>query len=716
MLLSFFKNIASLGVDSKHTNQKNKTIRLINIICMLWYFAFTLVGSMIVSGLISYTEEKFYKGISVNIIGLVLTAVIQYLNKIKKSTLAALGMLFFTAVYFFIVTTYSAPQKFIEFFYILVPIISLVVLDKYIYSWFLLGISIILFHYTFVNLGFYQYNGVLFISPLMIWLFVINFLIVLYFKKLNHNNEKLLELERDKVLSDKIILEKQEAKLRELNEFKSHFFVNLSHEIRTPLTLIQGYANQIDLKASEEINTGKLDIVKAQCKQMQDIINNIMDLSKIESSELQLTSTYINLHPFLEKHFANFQGLFIKKNISFRLNNEVKNTTILIDENLFSKAVNNLLSNALKFTSTGGSVSININSIDNKLIIEIEDNGIGIPEDELEFIFKRFYQVKNDITKSQGSGIGLAFTKSIVDAHHFSIQLKSIYGEGTCFSVLIPTGYTKHTKPNSSSLNEQESTLSNSTQTIDSLLPQKEISKGMQKILLVDDHEPMRLYLKEVLKKYSITQAENGKEALDILKKDNNFDLIITDYMMPVMDGEEFVKQLKQNLYKIPIIVLTARTDNSGKLSMLRLGIDGYLYKPFMEEELLINVSNSLKLYENVKDFDMNNSSSEVKALNIHIDKFNAKITTYINQNITSHLLTVDTIADYMNVSRSTLNRKTKSLLGQTVNQLIIEVRLAKARTLKLEKPLASKKEIAEAVGASNTTHLFNCLKERYGI
>ena len=129
-----------------------------------------------------------------------------------------------------------------------------------------------------------------------------------------------------------------------------------------------------------------------------------------------------------------------------------------------------------------------------------------------------------------------------------------------------------------------------------------------------------------MLKNYSITQAENGKEALEILKEDNSFDLIRTDFMMPVMDGEEFVKHLKQKQNKTPIIVLTARTDSHGKLSMLRLGIDGYLHKPFMEQELLINVHNSLKLYENVKEFDKNNSISEVDALNTHVDKFNTKI------------------------------------------------------------------------------------------
>ena len=712
MLVSFFKEVSNLGVDPKNTNQKNKTIRLINIICVLWYFAFTLVGTLIISGLISYTEEKFYKGISVNIIGLFLVAFIHYLNKIKKPTLAALGMLIFTTAYFFIVTTYSAPQKFIEFFYILIPIISLVFLDKYFYSWLLLAICILLFHYTFTVLGYYQYNGVLFLPPLMIWLFVLNFVIVLYFKKLNRNNERLLELEKDKVISDKINLEKQEAILRELNEFKSHFFVNLSHEIRTPLTLIQGYVNHIDLKAPEELNTEKLDIVKAQCTQMQNIINNIMDLSKIESSELQLGPKHVSLQLFLEKHFADFQGVFQKKGLVFQLNNEAKNTTVLIDQDLFSKALNNLLSNALKFTPTGGTVSINASFINEQLILEIKDTGIGIPKNEKDSIFKRFYQVKNDITKSQGSGIGLAFTKSIVDAHHFSIKLNSVEKQGSSFRVLIPIEYTQ---PYSNSLNEQKTIVVNTSKAIHTL-PQKETSKDIQRILLVDDHEPMRLYLTEVLKNYAITIAENGKIALEILKEDNGFDLIITDYMMPVMDGEEFVKQLKQQELKTPIIVLTARTDNHGKLSMLRLGIDGYLHKPFMEEELLINVQNSLKLHDNIKEFDKNNSVSEVKVLNEQVNKFHTQISSYINENITSHLLTVDTIADYMNISRSTLNRKTKSLLGQTVNQLIIEVRLAKARDLLLDDPTASKKEIAKAVGASNTTYLFNNLKKRYGI
>jgi len=683
-------SILKLGINPKMELTKQKEITLLNMMCLLILISFILIS--LIGFLFDFRLTR-----PLNLIGYLISVFlvfgVYFLQYLQKYTLAKTLFVLSNFISCTIFHLYITPDIEVEFYYIITPLLSIIIFNSKWISLLNLSVGIILFF------EFYNFNSEIEYDRLhFICFFFTLFTIVYFLKNINQQNEAKLK--------------NQQFELRELNKFKSHFFVNLSHEIRTPLTLIQGYTNQIDLKASEEVNTAKLDIVKAQCKQMQDIIDSIMDLSKIESSELQLTPTYINLQTFLEKHFTDFQGVFTKKNIDFQLNNEVENTSILIDQDLFSKAVNNLLSNALKFTDTGGVVSVNANFINKLLILEIKDNGIGIPEDEIEFVYKRFYQVKNDITDSQGSGVGLAFTKSIVDAHHFSIKLNSIYGVGTSFSILIPSEYTKSYNDSSG---EQEPSLPHIAETTDTVLSEKPNLKNRKKILLLEDHEPMRLYLKEVLKKYTITQAENGKEALEILKH-TSFDLIITDYMMPIMDGEEFVNQLKKKQDKTPIIVLTARTDAHGKLSMLRLGIDGYLHKPFMEEELLINVSNSLKLYENVKEFDENNSASEVKALNTHVDKFNTKITSYIDKNITSHLLTVDTIADYMNVSRSTLNRKSKSLLGQTVNQLIVEVRLAKARNLRLENPLATKKEIAQAVGVSNTTYLFNNLKERYGI
>jgi len=604
---------------------------------------------------------------------------------------------------------FFSPGNYFEYYFLLLSPITITLYTKKISSHIALAVGFLCFlapYYIYVVYPPEYINRLIVLETFCIFLVI--HLLVNYFKTNNLKYEALLTLERDKVLSDKTILEGQEAELRKLSEFKSHFFVNLSHEIRTPLTLIQGYANQLNFKTSDKENQQKTDIIKDQCEQMQDIINSIMDLSKMDSNQFQLMSTPSNITSFLEKHVVNFQSIFAKKNITFAFNNHTLNTAITIDKDLFSKAIINLLSNALKFTPVNGSVSINTSTNDEGLKIEVIDSGIGISKEDCGSIFNRFYQVKNDITKSQGSGIGLAFTKSIVNAHNFSIHVKSTFGVGTCFTIYIPNTYIK-TDDTNLEINTTEVYKTPSKEEIKPTFVNKKPN-----ILIVDDHEQMRIYLKKILKNYEITEAENGKEALAILQK-KNFDLILTDYMMPVMDGETLVKQLKHQQNKTPIIVLTARTDQQGKLSMLRLGIDGYLHKPFMEEELILNVKNSISLYKNVIEFDKESTPEELKTINEYADKFNTKITTYINKNINSPLLTVDTIAEYMKVSRSTLNRKVKSILGQTVNQLIQEVRLEKARKLRTKDPFASKKQIAEAVGITNATYLFDKLKARYG-
>ncbi|WP_397363602.1 response regulator [Olleya sp. R77988] len=714
-----YESIISLGTKNSYPNSQNKKIRLLNTYCLIWgqivLFFYSL--EMIV-GLVTETIKQ--RTITFDFFNLnpfftyvfIISSLISilFLNKyfhFKWARFMFISTLIIVNIYASLITT---PGCYIEYYFVLISPIAITLFEKKITSYFFLAISFLCFLTPYY---FYVVYPPDYIDRLIILetacVFLVIHLLLNYFKANNLKFETLLELERDKVLSDKMILEKQESELRELSEFKSHFFINLSHEIRTPLTLIQGYTNQLELKKSDTENTQKVDIIKEQCQQMQNIINNIMDLSKMESKHFKLISTDVEIGSFLEKHFVNFQSLFSKKNIKFTFNNNTLKTTILIDQELFSKAITNLLSNALKFTPTNGTVSINTSFSNEGLKINVIDTGIGIQKEDNQTIFKRFYQVKNDITKSQGSGIGLAFTKSIVNAHEFSIDVESSFGKGSCFSIYIPNIYVKTITDKT--LN---TVITPKTNIIENL-PKVTFKKNNKTILLVEDHKQMRDYLKKILNNYTITEAKNGKEALDIIK-DNSFDLILTDYMMPVMDGESLVKQLKKEQNKTPIIVLTARSDQQGKLSMLRLGIDGYLQKPFMEEELLMNVKNSISLYKNVKEFDKVNTPEEVKNLNVYADKFNTKITTYINNNINSPLLTVDNIAEYMAVSRSTLNRKVKSILGQTVNQLIQEARLEKARNLRAEDPFATKKQIAEAVGITNTTYLFEKLKERYGI
>lgn len=717
-----YESVISLGTQVRHATNLNKRIRLLNTFCLIWihlilffYSIEMLVGLLLESindPVISFSffEAKSFFTLFIIVNLLVLVLFTNKHHHFKWARLLFISVFMISSTLEALMTT---PGHYMEYYLLLSSPIAQVLFTKKSSSYFVLAISFLLFltpYYFYVVYPTDYVDRLLVLETLCVFL-VIN-LLVSYFKDSNLKSENLLALERDKVLSDKMILEEQEAELRELNEFKSHFFVNLSHEIRTPLTLIQGYTNQLNFKASDTENQQKTAIIKDQCLQMQNIINSIMDLSKMDSNEFQLHSMPIDVHSFLEKHFINFQSLFAKKNIDFTFNNKTLKTTILIDEDLFSKAITNLLSNALKFTPNNGSVAINTSFNNEGLTINVIDSGIGISNDESEAIFKRFYQVKNDITKSQGSGIGLAFTKSIISAHQFSIAVESSFGNGTCFSISIPEHFVNSTT-NVTSIEPLD--IIEAKKTSIKAPPSTILKTNAQKILVVDDHEQMRKYLKKVLHQYQVIEAENGKEALEILKN-NSFDLILTDYMMPVMDGETLVKQLKQQHDKTPILVLTARTDQQGKLTMLRLGIDGYLQKPFMEEELLINVKNSIALYRNIVEFDTNNSPEELKTLNEYADKFNHKITSYINKNLNSPLLTVDTISEYMMVSRSTLNRKVKSLLGQTTNQLIQEARLEKARNLRAEDPFASKKQIAEAVGITNTTYLFDKLKERYGL
>ncbi|WP_055434638.1 response regulator [Lacinutrix algicola] len=717
-----YESLLKLGSKKSYSNNLNKRIRLLNTFCIIWIIVVLIFVSLevIVGIALEFIKKNIitFDFINLNFFYahfFILTSlpIIIILNKNFHFKWAR----FFFICVFILVNCYASliisPGHYVEYYFLLLSLIVITLFERKSVSYFALFISFLLFltpYYFYVVYPKEYVDRLIILETLCIFLVV--HLLVNYFKESNIKSERLLALERDRVISDKMILEKQEAQLRELNEFKSHFFVNLSHEIRTPLTLIQGYTNQLNFDKSETENTQKTSIIKEQCQQMQNIINNIMDLSKMESNQFQLVSTPVEIHSFLEKHFINFQSLFIKKNITFTFNNNTLKTTILIDQELFSKAITNLLSNALKFTPINGSVSINTSFSNKGLKINVIDTGIGIQKEDNQSIFKRFYQVKNHITKSQGSGIGLAFTKSIIDAHQFSIDVDSSFGKGSCFTIFIPNTYVETITDKA----VEKPIDTNKLNTITKESSLKATSKTNNKtILLVEDHKQMRDYLKKVLKNYTITEAENGKEALDIIKT-KSFDLILTDYMMPVLDGEALVKQLKKEQNKTPIIVLTARSDQQGKLSMLRLGIDGYLQKPFIEEELLMNVKNSISLYKNVKEFDKVNTQEEVKNLNAYADKFNTKITTYINSNINSPLLTVDGIAEYMKISRSTLNRKVKSILGQTVSQLIQEARLEKARNLRAEDPFATKKQIAEAVGITNTTYLFDKLKERYGV
>ncbi len=697
---NWYSLFVSLGIrNTTQSNSEIKRIKLFNTFCYCWYATAVIL-------LLNYLTKSpiLYVNVFVHFIQLMVIIASQYIHTKGHYEMGRFMFAMMLIVNSFVFGNFIKQGQLLEFYLILAPAVSLVLTDnkKINYSIFVVAFL----SFIIPNHFFQHYPTINFYSPALVCLFFLFYILTNYFKKQNNQIEKLLELERDKVIADKIILEEQRNKLDQLNEFKSHFFVNFSHEIRTPLTLIQGNASRINLQGSITENQEKIQNINHQVAQIQNIINNIIDLSKIDSNEFTINCSKVVLRAFLEKHYADFVALFQKKDIQFELKMNAPEVVVMMDEDLMSKSINNLLSNALKFTPKKGRVVIEV-SLEKDLIINIKDTGIGIPESDLDKVFERFFQSKNDITKSQGSGIGLSFTQSILEAHQFDISLSSIPNKETVFTITIPKKAieyrsdvlkTNNTVPRNNPINKIQT-------------PASKASKNS--ILIVEDNEQMRHYLKEVLENYHITEAENGQEALEILER-QSFDIIITDYMMPVLDGEGLVLKIKEQELKTPIIVLTARSDQEGKLNMLRLGIDGYLNKPFVEEELHLMIRKSLQTIASIQSFETTLENEEKESLTLFADKFNEELNQFIFAQLHSPTFGVEDIALHMKVSKSTLNRKTKAILGQTPQELIMEARFQKAKTVRYENPHATKKEIAESVGITNATYFFTKLEERF--
>jgi signal transduction histidine kinase/DNA-binding NarL/FixJ family response regulator len=706
-----YEQIISAGTQKSYTNVWNKKIRLLNIYCLAWsnivlvFYGMDVIANLVLENISQNTIT--FNSINPNAFIAHLTiltslSVIFYLN--KKHHFKWARLLFMSL--FLLINAYAtliiSPGSYLEYYFVLGSPIAITLYNKKSISYIVLTISFLMFLTPYYFHVVYPVDYVDRLLPFeTVTIFFILVLILNYFKQNNLHNENLLSLERDKVLSDKILLEKQKAELRELSEFKTHFYVNLSHEIRTPLTLIKGHAIQMNLNDSKENTEKKINIIKTQTEQVEFIINNIMDVSKIDSKDFHLELISINITSFFDKHYTNFQNLFEAKGVHFSMENNTKDLAFKIDDYLFSKSINNLLSNALKFTTSGDAVVLKIYLDNRTLKVEVIDTGMGIPGKDIERVFERFFQSKNHITKSQGSGIGLSFSKKIIEAHQFSIGAKSIPNISTVFSINIPQE------------SWQKLTVTESVVDQNAIKTPKTKVNATRKVLLVEDHKEMREYIISLLDDYTVTEADNGKVALDILKTET-FDVIITDYMMPVLDGKALVKAIKKQNLKTPIIVLTARTDSDAKLKMLRLGIDAYLNKPFMQEELFMHLKKAFQSFDVINKFDMELKENEKENLNKFAQKFNEDLKEFIFENMHASTFGIEAIAEHFNISKSTLVRKTKSLLGQVPKDIIMEARFQKARLLLEENPRETQKNISKAIGVKNTFYFFKKMEDRF--
>ena len=551
------------------------------------------------------------------------------------------------------------------------------------------------------------------------------------------------ELNRTRLKNIIKMREFEANKQKELDEMKSRFFANLSHEFRTPLMLIKGPLEQLMVDKSNGKHLQRYRMIYRNTQNLQSLIDQLLELSQLEAAAIPVKARKENLVTLLRGLAYSFESLAEEKSITLSFTDSNDDTFISwIDGDKFEKIINNILSNAFKFTDRGGTISSSLNKIKTEgkeyAEIKISDTGIGIPKAKLEKIFDRFYQVDDSSRRVYGgSGIGLALVKELLELHRWEISVVSEVGQGTEFTLKIPLWdyldenqkikseitYTSEQLESDSispvELSESNFGKINAYEETDSIA-----INDLPSILLVEDSHDVRFYLYDLLKSnYMIYQANNGKEGIAIAQQKMP-DLIISDVMMPEMDGMEFCQRVKTDWLTshIPIIMLTAKASGESKIEGLETGADDYLTKPFNSKELFIRIKNLLEIRRKLREkFSKDVSPKpEVPSPNPLDEEFIKKAFSLIEKNLDNVGFDNEAFAKEMFLSRMQLHRKLQAVTGQTPGDFIRTFRLKRAAQLLKENKL-SVTQIAFEVGYNSPSQFsrafsrqFNCPPSEY--
>lgn len=519
-------------------------------------------------------------------------------------------------------------------------------------------------------------------------------------------------------------VEQQANELKELDKTKSRFFSNISHELRTPLTLIssplQYILNSEDSEMGPDVKK-ELDLMNKNTEQLSVLVDDILSLSKLESGSLQNETSDIHIKNFLSRVFSNYKSLAEHLGLKYELNMDQLNLDgVKIDQFKLEKIINNLISNALKYTTGGGSISLTAWNENNNLHLKVEDSGQGIAPEDLPHIFDRFYQSKQpDAPIQGGTGIGLALAKELVGVMEGEIEAESTTGKGSLFSLHVP--YKEVTikdieiKIESTSDDEEEV----------ELLPQESLKDS--KVLIVEDHPQMQEFIEKILSpEFECKLASNGKQALEVLESEK-IDLIVTDVMMPEMDGHELLQKIRENenLRQIPVIMLTALKNEGSLLKALSTGVDDYLTKPFSPTELTARVKNMIIRYgiKRLAATEVVDESIDEQAPSYLQDsdktigevKFIQELEAKILEELENEEFSINDLADEFHISYRQFVRNVKKATGLSPKQFQQEVALQKARELLEDRIYDNATTIAYAVGMNHVTRFSKLYEERFG-
>jgi len=505
-----------------------------------------------------------------------------------------------------------------------------------------------------------------------------------------------------------------------LDQLKTKFFTNVSHEFRTPLTLIISPLDKMMAQATNEEQKKQLGLVQRNAKRLLRLVNQLLDFRKMEAHEIKLHPAIGDIIVFCKDVCNSFVDLAERKKIQYSFSSNVESLQIYFDRDKMEKILFNLLSNAFKYTHDNGSVKVMMNydpsenDTAGKLTIEVEDTGIGIEEGMQEKIFENFFQT--DVPQSmvnQGTGVGLAITKEFVKLHNGTITVKSTPEMGSCFTIVLPANkiYDASNAPATTSMEVDAAEIND----------QEGVPRDKKKrtILIVDDNEDIRFYLKENLKgQYNIEEAANGKAGLEKIKQLNP-DLVVSDVMMPLMDGVEFVRQVKAETATahIPVILLTAMGNEEKQLEGLRAGANDYVTKPFTFEILNSRIRNLLAQQESLqkrfqKQIEVNPAEVTITPVD---EKFLKQALEVVEKNIGNADFSVEDFSRDMFMNRVTLYRKILSITGKSPADFIRSMRLKRAARF-LEQSGMSISEIAYEVGFNNPKNFTKAFKEEFNI
>ncbi|MCF6269931.1 MAG: ATP-binding protein [Melioribacteraceae bacterium] len=577
---------------------------------------------------------------------------------------------------------------------------------------------------------------------IVLLVFSIGILIISFYQyRIRQSKKEMERLETEvkkrtkKIESDKKIIMQQTIELKELDVAKTRLFANISHELRTPLTLILGPLDALLKGHYGNLHQKTKKIITRAARngnRLLELIEQILDLSSLEAGKLIINEKPIELTKLIDRTESTFKSLAESKDIIWRVVRKFDGEiNFMLDDDKFDKIVFNLLSNAFKFTQTGGEISLTVSlKKKDEIIFVIEDNGKGIPTEDLPKIFDRFFQ-SSTMNESNigGSGIGLAFAKELSTALGGNLSVESKLGKGIKFILELPLKKPSLELKDAIIENEIANRVESLSSTIDeppTTETEEDISlTQLHTVLIVEDNLDLREFITEVLSKsYSIITAGDGVEALELLNdKSNNIDFILSDIMMPRMDGFTLLEKVKADdeFKKLPMVLLTAKATPESKIKALRIGVDDYIYKPFLPEELLARVKNLLFYYEQRNVAVTNLGSVEPDNLDKqefieHDLLWLEKAEKVCRDNVKSSIFNVNEFANQMLTSERQIHRTIKKITGLSPAKYMREIKLKIAMELIDNDSFNSLAEISYEIGFERTDYFIKLYTQRFGI